>query len=250
MTRHPRIRAPAFGAAAVLTLALSGCLSLAPSGHPPPNTTPASATEPEATADNGLTRRSGDDARQAIVRAIARAETFTMVGAFIDTTPTPRSAKKVTFTVATTAGSVAARLTHDEREVVLVRSRTEVRFRANAAWASAAGMPDVANRVMCPSPKTTVFDDWRTILNPADLFAMVLDGLTLAVKPIHSDGSKTEITLSRGSADIGTLRVARFGPPLPADVTTTKDGISMKIATLPSGGQHVESALWDSLKCP
>jgi len=206
------------------TLSLTACAGSAAAPSPPPGID-LDAFDPATTPGNGLWLLSGEAAAGEVIDAVRAAGSVRYSGSFTELTPgtpetEPEPGRSLAVEYTGRPGAATARVTAGdlEFEVVLVDGRTYVR--GNAAYAERTGLEEVGRGFVCSVGEENILDEWSPLLRPTDLVASLLESSgSLTIEEPEGDATTVSVIVGASDAPVGTMKVERSGPPLPAAFT-------------------------------
>ncbi|TFD61621.1 hypothetical protein E3T39_06155 [Cryobacterium suzukii] len=236
MTRRARVVLAAVGA-----LLLAGCASGGPAEPiPTPTHLDPAAIDVADTDRNGIEYLSGNDALRVSLRAVQQTTGVVMQTTFTQLVnpETAAAGGDLTATYAGVTNAFTARIESGGTVVEIVVQGGRAFLQADAATSAALGL--TAGGYTCRAPGDPVFDEWRTLLDPAQLIESLAGGAGLSTGPvIAGEPSTIDVVIDSGEGSAGSLVIAADGHPLPSRLTVG-DALSVADVRFSAWGTVVE----------
>ncbi len=97
--------------------------------------------------------------------------------------------------------------------IVTVKGDTYVS--GNEAFAAHIGEAEAVEGSVCVADARGILDEWNLVFDPAALVAALLGSSASVSAPTDGKQKSVDVVISDGTAPVGTMSVAAFGPPLP-----------------------------------
>ncbi|TFB77335.1 hypothetical protein E3O06_00855 [Cryobacterium glaciale] len=227
--------------ATVGALLLTGCAGGGPAEPiPTPTHLNAAAIDVADSDRNGIEYLSGADALRVSVRAVQQTTGVAMQTTFTQLVD-PETAAAGGDLAATYAGvpdDFTSHITSGSMVVDIVVLDGQAFLQADAATSAALGL--TTGGYTCRAPNDPVFDEWRTLLDPALLLESLAGGADLSSGPVApGEPASVDVVIDSGEGSAGSLVIAADGHPLPSRLTVG-DALSVADVRFSAWGTAVE----------
>lgn len=219
----------ALAVAVAVSIVMSGCsgglLKRGKSSPPPPGTPPANldlgSVDDAKSGQNGLWHLSGSQAIEQIIDAVDRSDGVLYEGTYVEQIPVEGDDQATTegrtlhVTYAGSPEQYSASIEAGKLTASIVTVKGDTYVSGNAAFAAHIGVAEAAEGSVCVADAHGILDEWNLVLDPAALVEALLGNSASVSTPADGKQKSVDVVISDGTAPVGTMSVAAFGPPLP-----------------------------------